>query len=63
MVSASTLLTPFGQPLHSGIPIDPKIAHSLRLLPAGALNAGDTVGHEGNRWGCGTLALVQMDSN
>jgi hypothetical protein len=63
MVSASTLLTPFGQLLGSGFPIDPKIAHSLRLLPAGALNAGDTEGREGNGWGCGTLALVRMDSN
>jgi hypothetical protein len=63
MVSASTLLTPFGQPLGSGFPIDLKIAHSLRLLPAGALNAGDTEGREGNGWGYGTLVLVQMDSN
>jgi hypothetical protein len=63
MVSASTLLTPFGQPLGSGFPIDPKIAHSLRLLPGGALNTGDTEGREGNGWGCGTLALVRMDSN
>jgi hypothetical protein len=63
MVSASTLLTPFGQPLGSGFPIDPKIAHSLRLLPAGVLNADDTEGREGNGWGCGTLVLVQMDSN
>jgi hypothetical protein len=63
VVSASTLLTPFGQPLGSGFPIDPKIAPSLRLLPTGALNAGDTEGCEGNRWGCGTLALVQMDLN
>jgi hypothetical protein len=63
MVSASTLLTPFGQPLGSGFPIDPKIAHSLRLLPAGVLNAGDTEGCDGNGWGCGTLALVQVDLN
>jgi hypothetical protein len=63
MVSASTLLTLFGQPPGSGFPIDPKITHSLRLLPAGALNTGDTEGCEGNRWGYGTLALVRMDSN
>jgi hypothetical protein len=63
VVSASTLLTLFGQPLCSGFPIDPKIAHSLRLLPAGALNAGDTEGREGNGWECGTLVLVRMDLN
>jgi hypothetical protein len=55
VVSASTLLTLLGQPLGSGFPIDLKIVYSLRLLPAGVLNAGDTEGGEGNGWGVGHL--------